>query len=141
MKLQFKLMSLALIVFASNVQAAEYKFAGVAALAKASLTRNNAKTAAKVLVPVAAVTGLYKLNKAGKLESVKANAKKAASNVASFVGAKAKQAGNNVASWIKNHKKTTVGLVAGAVATGALTYNREKIGNAIVATFFGVIPA
>jgi len=138
MKSQFKLMTLALVVFASNVQAVKYDWRGAkanvkklvnysASKVKASFTKANGKKAAMVIVPVAAVTALYKLNKAGKLESVKAKAKKAASNVTSFVGAKAKQAGNNVASWINNHKKTTAGLVTGAVAA----YNRQAIYNLV----------
>ena len=123
MKSQFKLMTLALVVFASNVQAVKYDWRGAkanvkklvnysASKVKASFTKANGKKAAMVIVPVAAVTALYKLNKAGKLESVKA---------------KLSNAKNNVVSWVKNHKKATAGLVTGAVAA----YNRQAIYNLV----------
>lgn len=116
MKLQFKLMSLALIVFASNVQSFNFSdaksyFATNASEFKAGLTKENAKafftnkengkTALKVAVPAAGVFALYKLNKDGKLENVK--------------------------SWIKSHKKTVAALVTTGAAAGLVAYNREAI--------------
>lgn len=121
MKLQFKLMSLALIVFASNVQAvismtdvmkkaADLRDEVFLPLAMNRFTARparfayeNPKTSAvRVAVPVASLVALYKLNKAGKLESIKANAK---------------QAVRNVGSWINDHRKTTAAVVSLALMT------------------------
>ena len=114
MKLQFRLMSLALVVFASNVQAVTvfgktFDKQTFTNSRLGQLASKNPKTSASVVAATAVTVYLFK---SGKLDSAIA---------------KTKQAAKNAGSWINGHRKTTAALVVAALGSGYAYKNPNSV--------------